>query len=208
MFNSAWLKWGGIALGLFLVYTYVIGFYNEVIRADESIKTQNSEIQNGYARMQELLSKVTVATKGFAELEQETFTKVADARGSTNVITKLTELGEQGKIDSPQLGVLIANAAGGVRLAQEAYPTSQVLPEIRTLIEQAEGSYNRISTSQTRMNEEIQNYNLLLREAPRGVLLSRVFGWTERPRFQPEVDRKPVSSTGSAQSVESVFETK
>src|SRR4051794_7396807 len=54
--------------------------YNEVIERDEDVKAAWAEVENQYKRRADLVPNLVNAVKGAANFEQETLTKVVEAR--------------------------------------------------------------------------------------------------------------------------------
>ncbi|HYP88371.1 MAG TPA: LemA family protein, partial [Polyangiaceae bacterium] len=54
--------------------------YNDVITADEGVKASWAEVENQYKRRADLVPNLVSTVKGAANFEQETLTKVVEAR--------------------------------------------------------------------------------------------------------------------------------
>ena len=84
-----WLAWAGALL----LATSLSGCgYNEFQRLDEQSKSAWSEVLNQYQRRADLIPNIVATVKGEANFEQETLTKVIEARAKATSIQATPEL--------------------------------------------------------------------------------------------------------------------
>ena len=83
-----------IGATLLLLATLALGGcgYNDFQRLDEDVKAGWSEVLNQYQRRADLIPNIVASVKGEASFEQDTLTKVIQARASATAINATPEL--------------------------------------------------------------------------------------------------------------------
>ena len=83
------LTWAG---ALLLASSLSVWGYNDFQRLDEQSKSAWSEVLNQYQRRADLIPNIVATVKGEANFEQETLTKVIEARSKATSIQATPEL--------------------------------------------------------------------------------------------------------------------
>ena len=80
-----------VVLALALAAAFALGGcgYNDFQRLDEQTKAAWSEVLNQYQRRADLVPNIVATVKGEASFEQETLTRVVEARAKATAIQKL-----------------------------------------------------------------------------------------------------------------------
>lgn len=160
--------------------------YNDFQRLDEQTKSAWSEVLNQYQRRADLVPNIVATVKGEAAFEQETLTKVVEARArATSIqVTPETlsnpEALKQFQTAQGELG----SALSRLMVVSERYPTLQANQGFRDLRVQLEGTENRITIARNRYIQAVQEYNVLARSFPSN-LTAMVFGYQAKPNFAP-----------------------
>ena len=81
------------------------------------------------------------------------------------------------------------SALGRLFVVVENYPTLKSDATFQTLMNQLEGTENRLATERMRYNERIQEYNTLRRRFPSNVT-AKIFGFGEYPYYEAPADAK------------------
>jgi len=165
--------------------------YNDFQRLDEQVKAAWSEVLNQYQRRADLIPNIVSTVKGEANFEQETLTKVIEARAKATSIQATPEL-----INNPEAfnkfqaaqGEL-SSALSRLMVTVERYPELKSNQNFTKLQDQLEGTENRVSVERRRYNETVLNYNRKIRTFP-GALLAGVFGFERMPLFEAEAGAK------------------
>ena len=161
--------------------------YNDMAQGDQSIKAAWSEVLNQYQRRSDLIPNLVSTVKGYAAQEQDTLTKVVEARARATGIQATPEL-----INNPeafQKFIAAQNQLQGAlsRLlaVSENYPNLKSDALFRDLTAQLEGTENRITVARNRYIKAIQGYNNTVVSFPSN-LIAMVFGFKEKPQFTVE----------------------
>jgi LemA protein len=161
--------------------------YNDIQSKDEAVKGAWAEVISQYQRRADLIPNIVETVKGEASFEQETLTRVVEARARATSIQATPEL-----VNDPaalqrfqQAQGELSSALSRLMVVVEKYPdlkTNQGFQELRT---QLEGTENRITVARNRFIKATQDYNVLVRQFPVN-LTAMVFGYKEKAQFTVE----------------------
>ena len=134
--------------------------YNDMAQGDQSIKAAWSEVLNQYQRRSDLIPNLVNTVKGYAAQEQDTLTKVVEARAKATGIQATPEL-----VNDPVAFKNFIAAQGQLQGAlsrllavAENYPNLKSDALFRDLTAQLEGTENRITVARNRYIKAIQGY--------------------------------------------------
>jgi LemA protein len=158
--------------------------YNDFQRLDEEVKAGWSEVLNQYQRRADLIPNIVATVKGEANFEQETLTRVIEARAKATSIQATPEL-----INNPEAFQKFQAAQGELSSAlsrllvvSENYPNLKANQGFQDLRVQLEGTENRITVARNRYIKTVQDYNTLARSFPSN-LTAMVFSYEVKPNF-------------------------
>lgn len=177
--------------------------YNTFQTTDEQIKASWSEVVNQYQRRADLIPNLVNTVKGEAKFEQDTLTKVIEARSRATSIQATPEL-----INDPaafqkfqQAQGELTGALSRLMVVSENYPNLRANQGFRDLQAQLEGTENRITVARNRYIKSVQDYNVTVRSFPSN-LAAMVFGYKDKPNFavenEKEISRPPSVSFDTA----------
>jgi LemA protein len=168
--------------------------YNDFQRLDEQTRSAWSEVLNQYQRRADLIPNLVETVKGEAAFEQDTLTRVIEARARATSVQVTPEM-----LDDPQAMARFQQAQGqlGSALSRllvvaENYPALRANQGFQDLRVQLEGTENRVTVARNRYIETVQQYNVLARSFPSN-LTGMVFGYKPKPSFTV-VDEAAISS--------------
>jgi LemA protein len=157
--------------------------YNDFQRLDEQSKAAWSEVLNQYQRRADLVPNIVATVKGEASFEQDTLTKVIEARAKATSIQVTPET-----LNNPEAFQKFQAAQGelGSALSRlmvtvEKYPDLKANKAFSDLRVQLEGTENRITVARNRFIQSVE-YNVLARSFPTN-LTAKVFSYTAKPVF-------------------------
>jgi LemA protein len=179
--------------------------YNTFQTNDEQVKASWSEVLNQYQRRADLVPNLVNTVKGEAKFEQDTLTKVVEARSKATSIQATPEL-----VNDPAAFQKFQEAQGQLTgalsrlmVVSENYPNLKANQGFRDLSAQLEGTENRITVARNRYITAVQAYNVTVRSFPSN-LTAMVMGYKEKPNFtvenEKEIAKPPTVSFDAAPS--------
>jgi len=158
--------------------------YNEFQSLDEQVKASWAEVLSQYQRRSDLIPNIVATVKGEANFEQETLTKVIEARSKATSIQATPEL-----VNDPEAFNKFQQAQGELSGAlsrlmavSEAYPNLKANQAFQDLRVQLEGTENRITVARNKYIAAVQAYNTKVRSVPTN-FTAMIFGYKTKPSF-------------------------
>jgi LemA protein len=180
------LVWRRLAAALALFSTALLGGcgYNDFQRLDEQVKASWSEVLNQYQRRADLIPNIVNTVRGEANFEQETLTRVIEARAKATSIQATPEL-----VNNPEAFAKFQAAQGELTgalsrlmVVVEQYPTLKANQGFQDLRVQLEGTENRITVARNRYIKAVAEYNVLARQFPTN-LTAMLFSYAVKPNL-------------------------
>ena len=158
--------------------------YNDIVTKQESVTAQWAQVENVYQRRADLIPNLVNTVKGYANFEQETLTKVIEARSKATSTTinagnLSPEKIKQFQAAQDELG----GALSRLLVSVEKYPDLKANQNFLELQAQLEGTENRITIERKRFNETVQDYNTYIRKFPNN-LTSSWFDFEKKGYFE------------------------
>ncbi|MEK6667972.1 LemA family protein [uncultured Aquabacterium sp.] len=158
--------------------------YNDFQRLDEQTKASWAEVLNQYQRRADLVPNIVATVKGEANFEQDTLTKVVEARAKATSIQATPEL-----VNNPEAFNKFQQAQGELSgalsrllVVTENYPNLKANQGFQDLRVQLEGTENRITVARNRYIQSVQDYNVKVRSFPSN-LTAMAFSYSAKPSF-------------------------
>jgi len=162
-----------------------VGTYNGLVVRNENVNRSWATVESQYQRRFDLIPNLVETVKGSSKFEKETLTAVVDARsrvGSVNVGKDvLNDPAAFKKFEAAQAG--LTSALSRLMVVVEKYPDIKTTDQYRTLMDQVEGTENRIQVARKDFNEAAQDYNVSIKIFPASAIAG-FGGFKERPYFQ------------------------
>lgn len=158
--------------------------YNDFQRLDETSKSAWSEVLNQYQRRADLIPNIVATVKGEANFEQETLTKVIEARARATSIQVTPEtLNDPAAFQKfQQAQGELSSALSRLMVTVERYPDLKANKGFSDLRVQLEGTENRITVARNRYIDSVKEYNVLARSFPTN-LTAMMFSYAPKPVF-------------------------
>ena len=161
--------------------------YNRFQQLDEQVKAAWADVLNNYQRRADLIPNIVASVKGEANFEQETLTKVVEARAKATAVQVTPET-----LNNPEAFQKFQQAQGELTgalsrlmVVAEQYPQLRANQAFQDLRVQLEGTENRITVARNRYIKAVADYNVLARSFPTN-LTAMMFGYPVKPSFTPQ----------------------
>jgi LemA protein len=171
---------------LLLIVSWAVGIYNKIIPMNEKVSTEWSNVETQYQRRADLIPNFVNTVKGAAEFEQETLTRVIEARARATQMTI-----DPSKITSEQLQQFqaaqseVSSALQRLMVVVERYPDIKATQNFRDLQVELEGTENRIAVARNNFNDAARTYNTFIKQFPNNLIAS-LSKFDARPYFEAQ----------------------
>ena len=166
-----------LALAVLLTASPILGgcSYNKFTTQEEAIRAQFGQVENQLQRRNDLIPNLVESVKGFAAQERAVIQSVTDARAKMSGAT------------TPEQKINAANetssALARLLVVVENYPQLKSDARFAQLMDQLEGTENRLAVERQRYNERVQEYNTARRRVPSN-MTAKIFGFGEYPYWE------------------------
>ncbi len=177
-----------VVIGLILLW--FVSKYNGLVGAQESIDSVWAKVETQYQRRADLIPNLVNTVKGYADFEQETLTKVVEARAKATQTTidpsNMTAAqlqnfqGAQGEL---------SGALSRLLVTIEKYPDLKANQNFLELQAELAGTENRIGVARDNFNSEAKNYNTTIKKFPTN-LIAGLFNFEAKPYFEADAGSK------------------
>ncbi|AOH82734.1 hypothetical protein AWL63_00805 [Sphingomonas panacis] len=172
---------------------------NSVPTAEENAKAKWGEVQNQYQRRSDLIPNLVATVKAAGAQEKAILVEVTQARAAANTVkVSGDDLKDPAKV---QQFAQVQGALGlSLQRLQEAYPELKSQGNYATLMDQLEGTENRITNARRDYNTAVQSYNVTIRTFPDAIGAKIFYGAKPMVPFQattPGAETAPKVDFGS-----------
>jgi LemA protein len=172
------LALGVVAAVLLLCGGCGVSQYNGLVTLDQKVRSQWAQVESVYQRRLDLVPNLVETVKGAAKFEQETLTKVIQAR---NQAIQAGQPGQEPPNDPAALERFqksqdqLSSALSRLMVVVERYPELKATQNFRDLQAQLEGTENRIAVERMRFNDAAREFNTKRQSFPT-VIFASLFG--------------------------------
>ena len=170
---------------------------NSIPTAEEEAKARWADVEAAYQRRANLIPNLVETTRGAASSEQQILTGVTEARARATAVNITTD-----DLSNPerlrQFGEAqndLTQALGQLRTVVEAYPNLQSQQNFATLMQQLEGTENRINIAIRDYNSAVQQYNTRIRTFPDVIGAKVFYGAEPMAQFEATTPNAEVAPT-------------
>ncbi len=175
-----------IAIVLFGIYQWAVGFNNTAVTYEANAKTAWSNVESAYQRRNDLIGNLVKTVQGAADFEKSTLTDVIEARAKATATTI-----DAGNLTPEKIAAFqqaqsgLTGALSKLMVVVERYPDLKSNQNFLQLQSQLEGTENRINIARDRYNEQVNIYDIHTTKFP-GKLLAGMFGFEEMTRYKAD----------------------
>ena len=160
--------------------------YNSLVEKQQKVDQQWAQVENQYQRRSDLIPNLVNTVKGYSTHEEETLTKVTEARAkATSVTIDPANLNEETMAKFQEAQNELSGALKSLLAVTEAYPDLKANQNFLELQAQLEGTENRIATERKRYTEAVMDYNTSIKKFPT-TIYAGWFGFEPKPQFKAE----------------------
>ncbi len=160
------------------------GGYNGLVKQDEVVKNAWNNVETEYQNRADLVPNLVNTVKGAANFEQETLTKVIEARAkATSIQLKAEDITPENLAKFEQAQSELSGALSRLLVSVEKYPDLKAVAGFQQLQNQLESIENSIKNSRKTFNEAINSYNIKVRSFPMN-LFAGMFGFKAKEGFK------------------------
>ena len=173
--------------------------YNNMVKLDQDVKGKWGNVQSEYQRRADLIPNLVNTVKGAANFEQETLTKVIEARAkATQTTIDPANLTPENIQKFQQAQGELSGALSRLLVTVERYPELKANANFTALQTQLEGTENRIKVARNDFNNSVQGYNTAVKTFPNNIF-ANMFGFKEKGFFasDPGADKAPTVNFGN-----------
>ncbi|MGH7551622.1 MAG: LemA family protein [Longimicrobiales bacterium] len=161
--------------------------YYRIQQLDEQVEATRGNIEAELIRRNDLIPNLVATVDEAASFEQETQTRVAEARSGLTRAREQLSQAVQGNAGTAELGQAAAAVSDNLRnfinVSVEAYPNLQSNQNFLRLQDELTETENRLAVSRRDYNEAVQSYNSYIRQFPQ-VITAKVTGADRKATFE------------------------
>jgi LemA protein len=152
---------GAIVLGLLAVGNSYVSAKNQMVAYDQDVQDSFSAIDVDMQRRSDLIPNLVATVKGYAAVEENILTAIANARAG--LMTAKTPDEKLAANDRLNVAIL------PLMRMQESYPQLKSNEQFMRLEDELSGTENRIAVSRLRYNDKIKTYNVFIQQFPNSI---------------------------------------
>lgn len=170
-----------LILGILIIW--IVAMYNGLVKLRMKVKNAWSQIDVQIKRRHDLIPNLVETVKGYMKYEQDTLTKVMEARAKA---VSAGTVAEKAKAEGELSGVLSRLFA-----LFENYPDLKANQNVLALQEELTTTENQISFARQHYNDSVMLYNTKIQLFPSNIIAS-MFRFTPEEFFEAPTEEKAV----------------
>jgi LemA protein len=151
--------------------------YNALVTARETVDSAEANIDTYLQRRADLIPNIVASVKSFAKHETDVYSKIADARQK---LVNADTVAEKAEANSQ-----LTSALQGLNVVVENYPELKTDSTYVALMDELEGSENRIATARKDYNDAVKDYNNKVIKFPANIFAG-IFGFEKAEYFEAD----------------------
>lgn len=156
---------------LLLIVGYTILAYNKMVRMRNTFQNAFRQIDVMLKQRHDMVPQLVATVKGYASHEQDTLTKVIEARNQAEQLRAgITTDDAKNMLALGQAEGLLGKAMGGIFALSEAYPELKADGAFRDLMEQLTSIESRVAASRRGYNNTVLEFNNVIETFPTNIL--------------------------------------
>lgn len=169
-------------------YDYFISSYNQLIDLEENAKQAKSEVEIAMQRRLELLPDLMATVQAAEKASNHSEDIYSALQSAQKALDTAIENGADSDIIN-EANVELSKQINNALAIIEDSPNIISGNEYRALMDQIEGSINRIAATRSEYNEAVSEYNRSIRKFP-GKMVAQISGFEELEQFESDEEAK------------------
>ena len=166
-----------------VVVAWFVAAYNKLVRLRNQIKNAWHQIDVQLKRRYDLIPNLVEVVKDYMSYEQETLTKVIEARGAA--------LSAKGPAAQAKAENALTESLKSLFAVFENYPDLKANRNVASLQEELTGTENKISFARQFYNDSVMTYNNAIQSIPSNFVAS-LFNFAAEAYFETEPESRAV----------------
>jgi len=166
-----------------VVVAWFVAAYNKLVRFRNQIKNAWHQIDVQLKRRYDLIPNLVEVVKDYMSYEQETLTKVIEARGAA--------LSAKGTAAQAKAENVLTESLKSLFAVFENYPDLKANQNVASLQEELTGTENKISFARQFYNDSVMTYNNAIQSIPSNFVAS-LFNFAPEAYFETEAESRAV----------------
>lgn len=164
-----------------VIALWLISSYNSLVRYRNNRTNAFANIDVQLKQRYDLIPQLVATVKGYAKHEQETLTRLTEARSAAMGATTIN--------DKVKAENAVSSALAGLRVQVEAYPELKANQNFMQLQSEIADVENKLAASRRFFNSTTKELNNAVQTFPSNVIAG-MFGFHTEPMFEvPQADR-------------------
>jgi LemA protein len=153
-----------------LILLLIVLTYNDLVRLDQNVEAQWSEIKNQDQRKVDLIPELVVLLADYQEFESSTLENITALRSGY--------LNATSDRQRANISVEMSSMFNDIRVTFEAYPYLNSIESLLGVQDEIAGTENRIAFARSEYIDDIREYNTKVRSFPSNIVAG-MFGFSE-----------------------------
>jgi len=166
---------------------WVIGSYNGLVNADESVNEKWANVQTAYQRRADLIPNLVETVKQYTDYEGDVLKEITNARASVGKAGTPAQLQAAGNELNSALSRLL--------VVVENYPNLKANENYLSLQDELAGTENRIKTERDIFNKAVKTMNIKVRRFPTNIIAG-MFGFEKKDMFEADAGAETTPDVG------------
>jgi LemA protein len=156
---------------IIIILASFISAYNELVRLDQEVDANWSEIKNQDQRKLDLIPQLVTLLQGYQEFESSTLENITALRSGYINATSDQE--------RANISMQMSAQFNGIRITFEQYPYLNSIESLLGVQDEIAGTENRIAYSRSQYIDSVKEYNTEVRSFPTNIVAG-AFGFEQR----------------------------
>ncbi len=181
-----------------VLFFWIKGAYNGLVEQDENVSLAWSKVETQYQRRNDLIMNMVKIAERYAKQEKGTLTAVIEARSkATSIQLSSDDLTEENMAKFQEAQSQLSGSLSRLMAVSENYPELKANENYTKIMDQLEGTENRIAEARNQFNDTVKPYNLAVRKFP-NTIFAGIFGFKTKAEFKSEAGAEKGMNVGDA----------